>query len=315
MYVEMVTRFMATDPRILSLFMEEEYIPFILFHRSGVMRTFARLVIRLTIEGLSFSSIEQFVKVQREQKINSVQLKVASILGLHHSQLSGDLETIIDMQKPYPSNDLLCKCFLTNFAEHRRLYFSQMSSLATSTYISIDHTFKVTANIGYLRADGKWITQYNSLFIVLNNIGQVIAWQFTRTTSIDECETLLSGLRYRCTRLGKPVMEVYVDNCCQSRNKLQSVFRAGTRAFLDIFHATQRIIKTISKRHPLCHSIMNDIKLLFRDPLDIGKVRTLATPGEDILLKNIEYFISKWKYVSINGWHIINEKTTRVTVP
>ena len=45
--------------------------------------------------------------------------------------------------------------------------------------------------------------------------------------------------------------------------------------------------------------------------MDIGKVRTLATPGEDILLKNIEDFISKWKYVSINGWHVINEKTTK----
>ena len=55
---------LATDPRILLLFPEEEYIPFILFHRSGVMRTFARMVITLIIEGLSFSTIEQFIKIQ-----------------------------------------------------------------------------------------------------------------------------------------------------------------------------------------------------------------------------------------------------------
>ena len=177
----------------------------------------------------------------------------------------------MDLQKPYPSNDLLCKCFLANFAENKWIYFSQMSSLSTSTYISIDHTFKVTANIGYLRADGRWITQYNSLFIVLNNIGKVIAWQFTRTTSIDECEDLLFALKDRCTWLGQPVMEVYVDNCCQSRNKLQLIFGQDTRVCLDIFHAAQRITKTISKRHPLCQSIMKDIKLLFRDPSDIGK--------------------------------------------
>ena len=117
--------------------------------------------------------------------MSSVQLQVMSMLGLHHNQNFSpeDLATIVDLQKPYPSNDLLCKCFLANFAENKWIYFSQLSSLSTSTYISIDHTFKVTANIGYVIADGRWITQYNSLFIVLNNIGQVIAWQFTRTTS------------------------------------------------------------------------------------------------------------------------------------
>jgi hypothetical protein len=209
---------LATDPRILVLFPEEEYIPFILFHRSGVTRSFARMIITLTIEGLSFSTIEKFIKTQRQQKMSSVQLQVMSMLGLHNNQFFSpeNLAAIVDLQKPYPSNDLLCKCFLANFAENKLLYFSQMYSLSTSIYISIDHTFKVTANIGYLRADGRWITQYNSLFIVLNNIGQVIAWQFTRTTSFDECEDLLLALKARCTQLEQPVLEVYVDNCCQS---------------------------------------------------------------------------------------------------
>ena len=166
---------LATYPRIFLLF-PEEYIPFILFHRSGVMRTFARMLISLTIEGLSFSTIEKFIKTQRQQKMSPVHRQVTSMLCLHHNQnLSpGDFAVIMDLQKPYPSNDLLCKCFLANFAENKWIYFSQMSSLATSAY-----TFKVTANLGYLRADGKWITQYNSLFIVLNSMGQVIAWQFT----------------------------------------------------------------------------------------------------------------------------------------
>lgn len=130
-----------------------------------------------------------------------------------------------------------------------------MSSLSTSIYICIDHTFKVTANIGYLRADGRWITQYNSLFIVLNNIGQVIAWQFTRTTSFDECEDLLLALKDRCTRLGQPVMEVYVDNCCQSRNKLHAVNIWSRHSCLP------RYIPCCSedheKRHPLCQRILS----------------------------------------------------------
>ena len=64
-----------TDPYILKQFPEEEFIPFILFHRSGIMREFA-----------------------------------------------------------------------------------SSKQLSTSEFISIDHTFQVTANLGYLRPDGKWIS-------------------------------------------------------------------------------------------------------------------------------------------------------------
>ena len=151
---------LATDPRILLLFPEEEYIPFILFHRSGVMRSFARMLINPAIEGLSFSTIEKFVKTQRQQKMSSVNLQVTFMLSLHCNPnfSPGDFTVPMDLQKPYPSNDLLCKCFLANFAENKWIYFSEMSSLATSVCISIDHTFKVAANLGYLRADGKWIT-------------------------------------------------------------------------------------------------------------------------------------------------------------
>ena len=99
---------LETDPRILLLFPVEEYIPFILFHRSGVMRTFARMVITLTIEGLSFSTIEQFIKIQRQQKMSSVQLQVMSMLGLHHNQNFSpeDLATIVDLQ--YHTQVMIC---------------------------------------------------------------------------------------------------------------------------------------------------------------------------------------------------------------
>ena len=63
--------------------------------------------------------------------------------------------------------------------------------LLTVEYLSFDHTFKVTANLGYLRPDGKWVPLYNSLF---NNAGQVIAWQLTQSTAIDETGDLLSSV-------------------------------------------------------------------------------------------------------------------------
>ena len=93
--------------------------------------------------------------------------------------------------------------------------------LSTSEFISIDHIFQVTANLGYLRPDGKWISLYKSLFIVLNNIGQVIAWQLTQSTSTDKTKDLLLSLVKRLQKSRAQFTAVYVDNCCTVKNKLQ----------------------------------------------------------------------------------------------
>ena len=45
----------------------------------------------------------------------------------------------------------------------------------TSGYLSIDHIFKVAANLGYVRPDGHWVSQYKSVLIVLNDKGKIIA--------------------------------------------------------------------------------------------------------------------------------------------
>ena len=61
-----------------------------------------------------------------------------------------------------------------------------MTNLEVSNCIHLDHTFKVASNIGYSHPDGKWVTLYGSIFIVLNKAGQAIAWEFVKSTSLDE---------------------------------------------------------------------------------------------------------------------------------
>ena len=248
----------------LLCILEQEYIPFILFHRSGVMRSFARLLITLTVKGLSFKAIEDSVRLHRNEYIASLQLKINCLLP-QSTSVTED-KPISHVYMPYLSNDLVWNCFLKNFAKNRQFYFHEMASLRTVSYITIDHTFKVAANVGYLRQDGIWITLYNSLFIVLNNIGQVIAWQFTKTTSIDECTELLCALKSRLCEA--QLRELYVDNCCNVRLKMQSIPGQDVLVRLDLFHAAQRITKAIRKRHPLCNQVMKDVEQLFRDPKD-----------------------------------------------
>ena len=72
---------LSTDPCILKQFPEEEFIPLILFHHSGVTGEFARTIIALCIESLSFTAAELFTKTQRSEFIASSQLKVNSIAG------------------------------------------------------------------------------------------------------------------------------------------------------------------------------------------------------------------------------------------
>ena len=133
--------------------------------------------------------------------------------------------------------------------------------------ISLDHIFKVASNIGYLCLDKRYITQYGSVFIVLNKLGQVVTWQHTNSTSFDEVELLLFNLKERIEQDDIPLI-MYVDNCCQLKNKIQALFGSNTIAKLDLFHALPCVI---SKKHLLYHACTSDFKLLFREKADVGK--------------------------------------------
>jgi len=247
----------STDPRILVHFQEQERIPFILMHRSGMTRDFARTVINLAMEGLAFTAIEWFIISRRQEYIASVKLKVTTIYqALHDSMqtLDSSLDSVIFIHSEALSKQRLnLQMLLKQFLEHKAHYFREMALETTSGYISIDHTFQVAANLGYVRPDGRWVSQYKSVLIVLNNKGKIIAWQLTKTTSLDEVMPMLTALNQRLTEVGANPKIVSVDNCCTTRNKLQNFFGDDIIVYLDIFHAAQRIVKHMPKRHPYIH--------------------------------------------------------------
>ena len=65
-----------------------------------------------------------------------------------------------------------------------------MSSIVVGNTISFDHTFKVATNIGYHREDKVWVSQYDNLFLVVNSNGQIVTWQLTKGTAIDQVDTV-----------------------------------------------------------------------------------------------------------------------------
>ena len=154
-----------------------------------------------------------------------------SLNNLEGNALITSENSVSTLYRPYPSNDLICKCFLRSFAENKCYFFNAMASLTTRSFITIDHTFHVASNVGYLCSDGRWITQYSSLFIVLNDVSQVFAWQLTKTTSMDECKELLCALRNRQLSHGTAIEEVYTDNCCTIKAKIHSIFGPNVHTF------------------------------------------------------------------------------------
>jgi hypothetical protein len=186
-----------------------------------------------------------------------------------------------------------------------------MQQLSAQSFISLDHTFKVAANIGYKRADGKWVTQYNSAFFVMNELGQVLCWQLTKTTSIDEVGGLLKKLKDRLSPNSMKDMLIIVDNCCSLRNKLAHLFGLDTIIKL---HAVQRLTKHMSKRHPYHFQCMRDLKLVFRDPADLGACRTKSTPMPNQIIANLNHFIEKWKNCLAGDWTLINTEVLKEVV-
>ena len=65
------------------------------------------------------------------------------------------------------------------FLRNEQVYLRELVSIEPGSSISFDHTFKVAANIGFVRRDGKWVPQYDSPFIVMNENSKILTWQLT----------------------------------------------------------------------------------------------------------------------------------------
>ena len=165
----------------------------------------------------------------------------------------------------------------------------------------------LTENIGFSRiGDNRWITQYKALLCVLNSKGQVLCWRLTPSLSFKDVQPDLTALKQRLDSQHKQLEEFYIDNCCNWRNKLQQVFGGQIKVYLDIFHAVKRLGEKIPKRHHLRKQCMMDWRMVFRDPSDQGERRHSPTPAPDILEKNLDDFLQRWKDVAYKGQAVLN---------
>ena len=76
---------------------------------------------------------------------------------------------------------------------------------------------------------------------------------------------------------------------------------------LDIYHAIQRPLKKISKKHPYRSDFSKELGLIIRQGDDIGDQRKKMTPQPEEINKNIDRFLQKWEQIEYKGWFIVTD--------
>ena len=130
-------------------------------------------------------SIESYVKQMRLHYIASLIVKLHNLLQSSYGLLDL-IETLRLIKEPFLSNDILCRCFIVDYLHNKDI------ACTCQTY-----------------------SPKSGFFIVMNEGGQVLALQFTSSTSIDEVTDLLKNLQSRLKNTWATPGKVFVDNCCQ----------------------------------------------------------------------------------------------------
>ena len=52
----------------------------------------------------------------------------------------------------------------------------------------------------------------------------------------------------------------------------------------------------------------DDLRLVFRQPSDLGHKRKNNTPDPSKILENMKNVVRKWNEMELNGWQIMNQK-------
>ena len=143
---------------------------------------------------------------------------------------------------PLPTGVSLLRTLLGCQAHSNKGFYDFCMHQIGGMKLSADHTFKVMAKCWVLNADGKHVQPYQALYLVLNELGMVVAWRFCVDKSIPV--ELLQELK---TRHNIKPEEIYTDQCCLEKKIWTGLF-PDAKILLDLFHAVQRVVREISKK-------------------------------------------------------------------
>jgi len=298
----------STDPRIMtSLSRYSQDV--ILTHKMACRLSLVTTLNSFVTDGLSFSKMHDIVKEQILDRYDIGKNKY--YIDCKRKSIAEDINVLVGIKKTLlgyiPCARTFEDLFKAWFSEIQEQVASDMNKLSSS-YLLVDHTFKVTVNVGAIRSgdDRKWVKLYNSLFIVMNEKKEIVSWHFTVKEKFSFVEELLSKL------CNKTQIQCFVlDNCCKWEKKIKAMAGQHVHVKLDPFHAIQRIVSTLSKSHPFHKNMCNDLKGFVRKITDMKGDRKDHTDSTSNLIKRLDEIVEKWTRIEhlTEGISLINAET------
>ena len=133
----------STDPLILRK-IGIVHLPFFLLHRSGFTRTFVHCVVSLAHEGLNIKAIARHIQSLREEYAAELIVKLVkdcSCIGKELTQSEIDSliasTSVSSIAQPFPSNDIIARCFIIHFQQNENIYSAHMINLSIRKSIRI----------------------------------------------------------------------------------------------------------------------------------------------------------------------------------
>lgn len=276
----------------------QAYFPLELFQRSGCTKNLLQYIETQVLQGVNFLKIsEGLASLNFQAFCRQRQIYLAALI--ENNVITDDSscsEFYSNSLFAFPSNDQIINLFLNAFKTKKHLYEIDMKRVS-ATALSCDHTFKISRNIGLVREeDNKFVTQFNQLFIALNENGEVLAWRLTKSTAFSEIKDILIDIKRRLELSDSKLDVICVDDYCHVRNKYNSIF-TDVEVKLDLFHACQRVVRTVSPTNPLYRDMVKNFTQIFREDDDQGEMRLKDTPGKEKIERNLNSFLERWTNV------------------
>ena len=180
------------------------------------------------------------------------------------------------------------------YERNKELYEHNMLKHTGGKILSCDHTFRTIKHIGVTRDDGKFVGQFQNVFLGVNENGEVLTWRFTKTTSSSEIIDALKKLKDRFDRADTNLEMIIVDDCCHMMNLYEQTF-PGVKVRLDLFHACMRVVQTVPKSQAYSKQFANEFSLIVRQNGDLGSEITRPTPCPDEIESNLERLLFVWR--------------------
>lgn len=177
------------DPRLLQSFPGLE-LPFLLFHRAGTTRQFARhLMDRITYEP-KFSHIHDELVRNYTNSLKRRREKYVLACTLYQEAQTVSVENLYFDEFPItemlncPSVSLVRQCCLAVFQENQSLHKKTMEKVTAEKYFYLDDSFKLPSSLSTSSKNQQDVDlKFRNVLLILNEEKQVMMWQLTKENS------------------------------------------------------------------------------------------------------------------------------------